>query len=91
MLKPDENPDGYKESSALTYAGNIKGRLLIIHGSADDNVHVQNTFEFTEKLVQEGVQFDMAIYTNRAHSISGSNSRMHLYTKMTNFLKEKLQ
>jgi len=91
MLKPDENPDGYKESSALTYAGNIKGRLLIIHGSADDNVHVQNTFEFTEKLVQEGVQFDMAIYTNRAHSISGGNSRMHLYTKMTNFLKEKLQ
>ncbi|MDD4107953.1 MAG: S9 family peptidase [Prolixibacteraceae bacterium] len=91
MQKPDENPDGYDECSALTHAGNIKGRLLIIHGSADDNVHVQNTFEFTEKLVQTGVQFDMAIYTNRAHSITGGNTRMHLYTKMTGFLKENLK
>lgn len=91
MRTPRENPDGYDDNSPLTHAGNIKGRLLIIHGSADDNVHAQNTYEFTEKLVQEGIQFDMAIYTNRNHSIRGGNTTLHLYTKMTNFLKEQLQ
>ena len=91
MRTPQENPDGYDDNSPLSHAGNIKGRLLIIHGSADDNVHAQNTFEFTEKMVQAGVQFDMAIYTNRAHGIRGGNTTLHLYTKMTNFLKEQLQ
>ncbi len=91
MRTPRENPDGYDDNSPLTHAGDIKGRLLIVHGSADDNVHAQNTYEFTEKLVQEGVQFDMAIYTNRNHGIRGGNTTMHLYTKMTNFLKEQLK
>ncbi len=91
MSTPRDNPEGYDENSPLTHAGDIKGRLLIIHGLADDNVHAQNTFEFTEKLVQAGVQFDMAIYTNRNHGIYGGNTTIHLYTKMTNFLKEQLQ
>lgn len=91
MRTPRENPDGYDDNSPLSHAGDIKGRLLIIHGSADDNVHAQNTFEFTEKMVQASVQFDMAIYTNRNHGIRGGNTTMHLYTKMTNFLKEQLQ
>ncbi len=91
MRTPQENPDGYDDNSPLSHAGDIKGRLLIVHGSADDNVHAQNTYEFTEKLVQEGVQFDMAIYVNRNHSISGGNTTMHLYNRMTNFLKEQLQ
>ncbi len=91
MRTPKENPEGYDENSPLSHAGDIKGRLLIIHGTADDNVHAQNTYEFTEKMVQEGVQFNMAIYTNRNHGIRGGNTTMHLYTKMTNFLKEQLQ
>lgn len=91
MRTPEENKEGYDDNAPLTHAGQIKGRLLIIHGSADDNVHAQNTFEFTEKLVQEGVQFDMAIYTNRNHSIRGGNTSKHLYTKMTDFLKEQLK
>jgi dipeptidyl-peptidase 4 len=91
MRTPRENPDGYDDNSPLTHAGDIRGRLLLVHGSADDNVHVQNTYEFAEKLVQAGVQFDMAIYTNRNHGIRGGNTSMHLYTKMTNFLKEQLQ
>lgn len=91
MRTPQENQDGYDDNAPLSHAGDIKGRLLIIHGTADDNVHAQNTFEFTEKMVQEGVQFDMAIYTNRNHGIRGGNTTMHLYTKMTNFLKEQLQ
>jgi len=91
MRTPQVNAEGYDENSPLNHAGDIKGRLLIIHGSADDNVHTQNTFEMTEKLVQAGVQFDMAIYTNRNHGIRGGNTTMHLYTKMTNFLKDQLQ
>jgi len=91
MRKPNENPEGYDENSPFNYAGDIKGRLLIIHGSADDNVHAQNTYEFAEKLVQSGIQFDMAIYTNRDHRIRGGNTTMHLYTKMTNFLKDRLK
>ena len=91
MRTPQVNTEGYDDNSPLSHAGDIKGRLLIIHGSADDNVHTQNTFEMTEKMVQAGVQFDMAIYTNRNHGIRGGNTSMHLYTKMTNFLKEQLQ
>jgi dipeptidyl-peptidase-4 len=88
---PNDNPEGYDENSPLNHAGKLKGRLLIIHGSADDNVHPQNTYEFTEKLVQAGVQFDMAIYTNRNHNITGGNTSMHLYTRMTEFFKEHLK
>ncbi len=91
MRTPQENPDGYDDNSPLTHADKIKGNYLLIHGSADDNVHFQNTMEFTERMVQAGVQFDMAVYTNRNHGIRGGNTTMHLYTKMTNFLKEKLQ
>lgn len=90
MRTPKENPDGYDENSPLSHADKIKGNYLIIHGSADDNVHFQNTMEFTERMVQAGVQFDMATYTNRNHGIYGGNTSMHLYTKMTNYLKEKL-
>jgi len=61
MRTPEENKEGYDDNAPLTHAGQIKGRLLIIHGSADDNVHAQNTYEFTKKLVQEGVQFGSAI------------------------------
>ena len=68
----------------------IKGNLLIVHGTADDNVHAQNTYEMTEKMVQAGVQFEMAMYTNRNHGIRGGNTSMHLYTKMVNFLKANL-
>ena len=91
MRTPEENQQGYDEHAPLSHAGDIKGRLLIVHGSADDNVHAQNTYEFTEKMVQAGVQFDMAIYTNRNHGIRGGNTTIHLYTKMTDFLKEQLQ
>nr|WP_319509460.1 S9 family peptidase [uncultured Draconibacterium sp.] len=90
MRTPEENPEGYDDNSPLSHAEDIKGNLLIVHGTADDNVHAQNTFEMTEKMVQAGVQFDMAMYTNRNHGIRGGNTSMHLYTKMVNFLKDNL-
>jgi len=90
MRTPQENPDGYDQNSPLNFADNFKGNFLICHGTADDNVHVQNTFEFTERLVQANKQFEMQLYTNRNHGIYGGNTRYHLYTRMTNFILEKL-
>ena len=90
MRTPKENPDGYDDNSPLSHAGKIKGDFLLIHGSADDNVHFQNAMEFSERMVQAGVQFDMAFYTNRNHNINGGDTSMHLYTRMTNWLKDKL-
>lgn len=90
MRTPQENADGYDSNSPLFHADKMKGRLLLIHGSADDNVHVQNTMEYSEALVQAGVQFDMFIYTNRNHGIYGGNTTMHLYKMKTDFLKKEL-
>lgn len=91
MRTPKENADGYKASSCIERAGKLNGNLLLVHGLADDNVHFQNSAEYAERLVQEGKQFEMQIYTNRNHGISGGNTRMHLYTRITNFFKEHLQ
>lgn len=91
MRTPQENAEGYKASSAFTRADKLHGDLLLVHGTADDNVHYQNCAEYAEHLVQLGKQFDMQIYTNRNHSIFGGNTRMHLYTKLTNFFNEKLK
>ncbi len=90
MRTPQENPDGYDQNSPLNFAEDFKGNFLICHGTADDNVHVQNTLEFTERLVQANKQFEMQLYTNRNHNIRGGNTRYHLYTRMTNFILEKL-
>ncbi len=90
MRTPQENPDGYDQNSPLNFAENFKGKFLICHGLADDNVHVQNTIEFTERLVQANKQFEMQLYTNRNHGIYGGNTSYHLYTRMTRFLLENL-
>lgn len=90
MRTPQENPDGYDQNSPLFFADKLQGKFLICHGTADDNVHVQNTLEFTEKLVQANIQFEMQLYTNRNHSIYGGNTRYHLYTRKTNFLLNNL-
>jgi dipeptidyl-peptidase-4 len=90
MRTPQENPDGYDQNSPLNSAKDFQGNLLICHGMADDNVHVQNTFEFAERLVQADKQFEMQLYTNRNHSIYGGNTRYHLYTRMTNYLLNNL-
>lgn len=90
MRTPNENAEGYKASSAFTRADKLHGNLLLVHGMADDNVHFQNTAEYAEHLVQLGKQFNMQVYTNRNHSIFGGNTRLHLYTKLTNFFNKEL-
>lgn len=91
MRTPDENEKGYDENSPMHYVDRLKGNLLICHGTADDNVHVQNTYELSERLVQANKQFDMAIYTNRNHSIYGGNTTLQLYNRFVKYLKEHMQ
>lgn len=90
MGLPQDNSDGYDDNSPINHAGKLKGNFLLIHGSADDNVHLQNTIEFAEKLIQENKQFDMHIYPDKNHGIYGGNTSVHLYTKISTFLIENL-
>jgi len=90
MQTPQENASGYDNNSPITHVGKLKGNFLLIHGTADDNVHVQNTMKMVEALVQANKQFDWAIYPDKNHGIFGGKTRLQLYTKMTNFIKEKL-
>ena len=90
MRTPQENPNGYDDNSPFNYPELLKGDYLLVHGSGDDNVHVQHTMRMVEALIQADKQFDWAIYPDKNHGIYGGNTTMHLYTKMTNFLNEKL-
>ena len=90
MTTPQENASGYDENSPINHVSKLKGNFLLIHGTADDNVHVQNTMQMVEALVQANKQFDWAIYPDKNHGIYGGKTRVQLYTKMTNYIKEKL-
>jgi dipeptidyl-peptidase 4 len=91
MRTPQENADGYDKNSPAFHAKKLKGPLLIVHGDADDNVHVQNTMEFVDALINANKQFDMMVYPNKNHGIYGGWTRFHLYTKMTDFIYNNLK
>lgn len=86
MRTPAENPDGYREGSAVAQAGRLRSDLLIVHGTADDNVHPQNTTAMVDALVEAGRPFDMALYPYRTHSIAGRGTRVHLFDRITTYL-----
>ncbi len=90
MQTPQENEDGYDDNSPINHVDKLKGSYLLVHGSADDNVHFQNTTEMINALVKADKQFDLAVYPNKNHGIYGGNTRFHLYKKMTDFLLENL-
>ena len=90
MRTPKENPNGYDDNSPIYHVDKLKGKYLLVHGSADDNVHVQNTYEMTSALVKSNKQFDLFIYPDKNHGIYGGNTRLHLYKKMTDFIKSNL-
>lgn len=90
MRTPQQNADGYQKASVLTRAHNLKGQLLIVTGTADDNVHPQNTYEVAELFVQNDLDFDMMTYTNRNHFITGGKSNFHIYKKVANYFKKSL-
>ena len=91
LRTPQENPGGYDNESPFNYPELLKGDYLLVHGSGDDNVHLQNTMRMAEALIQANKQFDWAIYPDRNHGIYGGNTRNHLYQKMTDFVIEKLR
>ena len=90
MRTPKENAEGYDAGCAIKRAPQLKGSLLLIHGTADDNVHYQNCAEYSEALVQAGIQFDMQVYTNRNHGIFGGKTREHLMNRVANFFIQNL-
>ncbi len=90
LRTPEENPAGYDENSPFNYPELLKGKFLLVHGTGDDNVHVQNSMRMIEALVQANKQFDWALYPDKNHGIYGGNTRIHLFNKLTNFLKANL-
>ena len=90
MRTPQENPDGYDLNSPINYVDKLKGKYLLIHGSGDDNVHVQNSMRMIQSLIEANKQFDWMIYPDKNHGIYGGNAQNHLYTKMTNFILNNL-
>ena len=90
LRKPADNASGYENNSPTNFVKNIKGKFLLIHGSADDNVHMQNTMELADALVKYNIPFDLMIYPNKNHGISGGNTRLHIYSKILKFVKENL-
>ena len=90
MQTPQMNPEGYKKGSPLTYADQIKGHYLLVHGTGDDNVHFQNSVAMVNKLIQADVQFRTMYYPNRNHGIYGGNTRRHLFRMLNNFILQNL-
>jgi len=91
MRTPQENPAGYDENSPINYADKLEGAYLLVHGTGDDNVHVQNTMRMVNALVEANKQFDLFMYPDRTHGIyRGKNTRLHLYNKMTKFIQSNL-
>jgi dipeptidyl-peptidase-4 len=90
MTTPQENASGYDENSPINHVDKLKGDFLLIHGTGDDNVHVQNTMLMVDALIQADKQFEWMIYPDKNHGIYGGNTRLHLYKKMTNFIHDNL-
>lgn len=90
MRTPQQNMDGYNAGSPIKLANKLEGNLLLIHGSADDNVHFQNTMEYADALVKANKQFDMFVFTDKDHSIRGAANRAYLFEKVIKFLKTNM-
>ena len=90
MKRPEDNPDGYQKTSLVKRAANLHGRLLLVHGTYDDNVHPQNSQAFMDELINAGISFDVMVYPMRKHTIGDTPARIHLYKTMLEFWKKNL-
>jgi dipeptidyl-peptidase 4 len=90
MKRPADNPEGYKQGSIVNAAKDLHGRLLLVHGTYDDNVHIQNAWSFADQLIAAGKMFEMMIYPMRKHGIADDPARKHLYKTMVEFWKRNL-
>jgi dipeptidyl-peptidase-4 len=90
MRTPEENAEGYDSNSPINHVDKLRGKYLLIHGTADDNVHFQNAIEMTSSLIKSNKQFDVMFYPDKNHGIYGGNTRLHLYTLITDYLDKNL-
>jgi dipeptidyl-peptidase 4 len=91
MGSPEENAEGYRSGSAINFAEGLRGKLLIVHGSGDDNVHFQGTQKLLNRLIELGKPFDFMEYPNRTHAISeGSGTRLHVFSLIARYIEEHL-
>jgi dipeptidyl-peptidase-4 len=90
MRTPQENPKGYDENSPINHCEKVKGKYLLIHGTADDNVHFQNSLDMVSAMVKANKQFDFFAYPNKNHGIYGGNTRNHLYSMMYDYILKNL-
>ena len=90
MRTPQENPSGYDDNSPINHVNKLKGNFLLVHGTADDNVHVQNSYKMVKALINANKQFEWMMYPDKNHGIYGGNTRLHLYQKMTDFIENNL-
>jgi len=90
MGRPQDNPEGYRVSSALNYVDNLSGKLLIIHGTADDNVHISNTMQLIYAFENSRKPFDLMVYPRKKHHMDGQDTKVHLFNLMTDYIKHNL-
>jgi dipeptidyl-peptidase-4 len=90
MRKPQDNASGYDDNSPINHVDKLKGHYLLVHGTSDDNVHLQNTIDMITALVKSNKQFDLMVYPNKNHGIYGGNTRMHLYTLISDYIFKNL-
>jgi dipeptidyl-peptidase-4 len=91
MGQPAEFADAYKQFAVANSAASLKGRLLVAHGTGDDNVHMENTVQFVQKLIEAGIPYDLQIYPRKTHSIAGADVRQHLFNRILAHFEEYLK
>jgi dipeptidyl-peptidase-4 len=91
MSQPAEFATGYHDFSVVNSAANLKGRLLLAFGTGDDNVHMENTVQYIQKLIDAQLPYDLQIYPRKTHSISGPDVRTHLFNRILNQFEEYLK
>jgi dipeptidyl-peptidase-4 len=91
LSQPAEFPAGYKDFSVVNSAANLKGRLLLVHGTGDDNVHMENSVQYVQKLIEAQIPYDLQIYPRKTHSIAGPDVRTHLYNRILAHFEEYLK
>ncbi|NIO29181.1 MAG: prolyl oligopeptidase family serine peptidase [Candidatus Latescibacteria bacterium] len=90
MKRPEDNEEAYNEGAPINFVENLKGAFLLVHGTADDNVHMQSSIVLAEKLIEAGKDFDLMLYPGKMHGIRGKAARTHLFNKITTFFEENL-
>jgi len=90
MGLPEEEPEAYRKTSCVEAAGDLQGRLLLVHGDADDNVHLQHTIQLIDALIQAGKPYDLRLYPRKTHSFRGGSTQLHLFRGLAEYFRAHL-